>query len=129
MFVDFYVDDLASQTNDPIILSFNSSNYIEIFRNGRVNYYDGSGNIDINLPSYGLTNGRHKFAIAYNTNDVAFYIDGSLAGTDTSCTPSAKSNLYLTYINPNFYGMFKYNGIALWKTRLSNTELATLTTI
>lgn len=129
LFVDFYVDDLASQTNDPVVLSFNSSNYIEIFRNGRVNYYDGSGNIDINLPSYGLTNGRHKFAIAYNTNDVVFYIDGSLAGTDTSCTPSAKSNLYLTYINSNFYGMFKYNGIALWKTRLTNSELATLTTI
>lgn len=129
MFVDFNVSDLASQTNDPVIFSFNSSNYIEIFADGRVNYYDGSGNIDINLPSYGLTNGRHKFGIAYNTNDVAFYIDGSLAGTDTSCTPSAKSNLYLGFTNLSFLPKLRYNSVQLYKTRLSNSELAQLTTI
>ena len=129
MFVDFNVSDLASQTNDPVIFSFNSSNYIEIFADGRVNYYDGSGNVDINLPSYGLTNGRHKFGIAYNTNDVAFYIDGSLAGTDTSCTPSAKSNLYLGFTNLSFLPKLRYNSVQLYKTRLSNSELAQLTTI
>jgi hypothetical protein len=127
MFVDFYVDNLSAQTNDPVIFSFNTSNYIEIFADGRVNYYDGSGNIDINLPSYGLTNGRHKFGIAYNTNDVAFYIDGSLAGTDTSGTPSAKSDLLLGYTNLRFTPELRYNAVALWKTRLTNDELERLT--
>jgi hypothetical protein len=129
LFVDFYVDNLSAQTNDPVIFSFNTSNYIEIFADGRVNYYDGSGNIDINLPSYGLTNGRHKFGIAYNTNDVAFYIDGSLAGTDTSGTPSAKSDLLLGFTNLSFTPELRYNAAALWKTRLTNTQLAELTTL
>lgn len=127
MFVDFYVDNLSSQTNAPVIFSFNANNYIEIFDDGRVQYYDGSGNIIIDLPSYGLTNGRHKFAIAYNTNDVAFYIDGALAGTDTSCTPSAKSNLYLGYTDLSFLPKLDYNAVALWKTRLTNDELERLT--
>jgi len=129
IFVDFNINNLENQTNDPIVLSFNSSNYIEIFDNGRVNYYDGTGNIDINLPSYGLTNGRHKFGIAYNINDVAFYIDGTLAGTDTSCSPSAKSSLYLGYTNVAFLPFISYNEVKLYNTRLSNSELQQLTSL
>ena len=129
MFLDFNINNLENQTNDPIVLSFNSSNYIEVFNNGRVNYYDGTGNIDINLPSYGLTSGRHKFGIAYNINDVAFYIDGTLAGTDTSCSPSAKSSLYLGYTNVNFLPFISYNEVKLYNTRLSNAELIALTKI
>jgi len=129
VFVDFNIDSLENQTNDPIVLSFNSSNFIEVFDNGRVNYYDGTGNIDINLTSYGLTSGRHKFGIAYNINDVAFYIDGTLAGTDTSCSPSAKSSLYLGYTNVNFLPFIYYNEVKLYNTRLSNSELAALTSL
>lgn len=128
MFIDFYVDNLSSQTNDPIILSLGADQYIQIYDDGRIQFYFESG-CNIDLTGFGLANGRHKFGFGYKANDFVAYVDGTLAGTDTSGTPNGTSLLNIGYSNTNFIGKIDYNTIALWKTRLSNTELATLTTI
>ncbi len=75
---------------------------------------------------------RYKIALAYKNNDIAFYINGSLIGTDTSAiipTTSAinfnnRSDGSWTNTQQEFI-----NSTSVWKTRLTNTQLAQLTTI
>jgi hypothetical protein len=73
-----------------------------------------------------LGTGRFKLAIAYKANDIAFYVNGSLVGVDTSGTIPACDILQLYYNSTN--GLRVNSGV-LWKTRLQNSELATLTTL
>jgi hypothetical protein len=85
----------------------------------------------INISTATLPQGRYKLAMAYKENDVAFYVNGSLVGTDNSCAvPSPLNKISLTQIGTiiNVREGFT-KGFALWKTRLTNAELATLTTI
>ena len=79
----------------------------------------------------GLSLGRHKLAACYKNNDWAFYVDGSLVGTDTSGTFSGIiSSTTLGYIAVGAYPPFEsVNQAAIFPTRLTNAELATLTTI
>jgi hypothetical protein len=74
-------------------------------------------------------NTSYKMAIAYKANDFAFYVNGVLVGTDTSGTVPACSKF--SYDNGSgsapFYGL--NNQALLFKTRLSNADLARLTSI
>ena len=85
----------------------------------------------INISTATLPQGRYKLAMAYKENDVAFYVNGSLVGTDNSCAvPSPLNKISLTQIGTSVNvreGFTK--GFALYKERLTNDELATLTTI
>lgn len=80
-------------------------------------------NIDDN--NYGLTSGVHKIAFAYKLNDYILYVDGSLVGTDTSATVPTVNEFDLSYTS---VGSHNYNQTKLYNTRLSNAELALLTT-
>jgi hypothetical protein len=75
----------------------------------------------------GLSNGRHKIALAYKQNDAVLYVDGVQIDTDTSCNipPMTSIDISQEFAASNY----KNNTTALWKTRLTNAELATLTTI
>jgi len=86
----------------------------------------GSLVANINDNNYGFTSGVHKIAIAYKLNDYILYVDGSLVGTDTSATVPTTNKLDLSYTN---VGSHNYNQTKLFNTRLSNSELAALTTI
>ena len=81
--------------------------------------------------STGSAVGNHKIALAYAANDIAFYVDGVQIALDTSATIPAVGNFYLGTHEAGFTE--RLNGSAnqaqLYKTRLTNTELATLTTI
>ena len=81
--------------------------------------------------SSSLPSGTYKIAMAYKNNDVAFYINGVQLSTDTSASIPATSAL--TLVDPVTVlaatKTVNFKSIALFKTRLSNTELATLTTI
>jgi hypothetical protein len=70
--------------------------------------------------------GRFKIAVAYKANDFVLYINGALVGTDTSGTVPICDTLDLYYNNTNKVNL---NSTALWKTRLTNLELAQLTTL
>jgi hypothetical protein len=70
--------------------------------------------------------GRFKLAIAYKSNDFAFYVNGSLVGVDTSGTVPTCDILDFYF---NAVNGIRINSAALWKTRLTNQELVTLTSL
>ena len=79
-----------------------------------------------------LTSGTHKAAIAYKQNDVAFYLDGILIGTDTSVNIStlmSQVNLGTIGAATSLDQPYRQTQALLFKTRLTNAELAALTTI
>jgi hypothetical protein len=89
----------------------------------------GGGYVPI---SGALTLGRNKIAVAYANNDVAFYVNGNLIGTRTTATiPSSMSQVDVggNYTYPNYIGLNTYNEVVFFPTRLTNAELASLTTI
>jgi hypothetical protein len=89
----------------------------------------GSGQVLINTAA--LTSGVHKIALAYKQDDFAFYVDGTQIGTDTNGTVPACSQIFLGKRETTTLADFLNNRIrsaALYTTRLTNAELAALTT-
>jgi hypothetical protein len=90
----------------------------------------GSGQVLINTAA--LTSGVHKIALAYKQDDFAFYVDGTQIGTDTNGTVPACSQIFLGKRETTTLADFLNNRIrsaALYTTRLTNAELAALTTL
>jgi hypothetical protein len=77
-----------------------------------------------------LAVGWHKFALAYKLNDFAFYVDGVQIDTASSGTiPTGMNELFIDeYIDGGIRNASK-NQALLFKTRLTNAQLAELTTI
>jgi hypothetical protein len=70
--------------------------------------------------------GRFKMAVAYKENDISYYLNGTLIGTDTIATiPTC--DIVDFYFNAT--NRIQVNSFGLWKTRLTNSELAQLTTL
>jgi hypothetical protein len=94
-----------------------------------VNIYDG-GILQAGLNG-GYCLGRKKIALGYKANDFVLYIDGVQIATDTSGSIPAASLIALgyLYIAGGFELGDSINTFANWKTRLSNSELGTLTTL
>ena len=79
--------------------------------------------------SYSLPSvGRYKMALAYKSNDFAFYVNGVSRGTDSSGSVPTCSRLQM---GNGALGSSdgKINQAVLFPTRLTNAELATLTTL
>jgi hypothetical protein len=84
------------------------------------------------LLTYASTDsGRYKVALAYKVNDFAMYVNGQLAGTDTSgAVPTGLSYIDVGYQNSGTRNFSqRTNTVALFNTRLTNTQLAELTTV
>jgi hypothetical protein len=99
---------------------------------GKAEYYVSQGGLTIASFSMGtiLSTGVHKLAVAYKANDFVFYVDGVLINTDTSGNVPAMSRINLgSYVA----AALPYNdGIKqalLFKTRLTNAQLAELTAL
>jgi hypothetical protein len=90
-----------------------------------------AGSIEFNFTSVVSAVGTHKIALAYANNDVAMYIDGVQVATDSSLTIPAVANLYVgtheTGLTERLNG--GVNQALLFKTRLTNAQLAELTTL
>lgn len=82
------------------------------------------------VTSSSITLGRHKLAFAYKSGEYALYIDGVQIGLSTS-TQYPSGTLSQLIISNTAYGQLfdGFNQAILFKTRLSNSDLATLTTI
>ncbi len=82
---------------------------------------------------FNTINGRMKVAFAYKNNDLQVYLNGVLKDTITSFTSSFTLNSVTvgTYEDYQVYNSLdqSVNEVCLFKTRLSNSELASLTTI
>ena len=97
----------------------------------RVYINDGGVN-QVNRFGSALTAGNHKYALAYKQNDVVLYVDGELQASDTLATIPACDRLTINGASPassESEAQNKYKQVALFKTRLTNAELAALTTL
>jgi hypothetical protein len=105
-----------------------AGNEIGLYGNTQFIFYS-SGGVSINGGSI-VAGTRYKVAFAYKANDYVVYINGTQVGTDTSATVPTTSALYI-----NSYSDFteiqnkQVNEFVLFPTRLTNAELASLTTI
>ena len=72
-------------------------------------------------------NTQHKIAIGYKANDFVIYIDGVLAGSDTSGSVPSSLSQFRFGETAGFDFNGEVNQALLFKTRLSNADLATLT--
>ncbi len=78
-----------------------------------------------------LSNDFHKLAFTYKANDFALYIDGVQVITHTSGSVPACSRIDVAalYAGSGSATICNNKAVALWKTRLTNTQLAQLTSI
>jgi hypothetical protein len=95
-----------------------SSTNVNIF-NGGTNQFSFAG---------ATLTGRQKIAIAYKANDFALYRNGAQIQLDSSGTIPTMSAITINHQDLGTTG-YQYNEIVLFKTRLTNAELASLTTI
>jgi hypothetical protein len=132
MFVDI---ELKAYDNLPKWIAFlgTGSAYIGIYTDSSSRFFAEITNAGIQFSNstYTFSVGqRYKLAIAYKVNDFAFYINGTQVATDNSGTVPTTSQFGFQYntIANNLTQRY-YNSAALWKERLTNDQLATLTTI
>jgi hypothetical protein len=130
IFVDFYND--GNTIYNPFSISdgyYGDAIYFEQFLGQMYGVIWDGGSQQFSFNAGALSIGNHKMAIAYKTNDIAFYIDGVLKATDSSATIPTCSRIDVGYLaSATVYKTF-INAAALWKTRLTNAQLAQLTTI
>lgn len=131
LFVDAYFDE-ATDLNAWFLkenATFDTFVFLQRETSGiiAVGYY-GSGALQARIET-GTSQpiGRYKIAFGYKNNDFVLYINGTQIGTDTSGSVTG----LMDYIDLHWTqtGKNKQNNVALWKTRLTNTQLAQLTTI
>ena len=134
MFLDFVANDADALQ---IIYQVRTTGNVNL---GQVDFRIQSGNLralgnDGGSPQYNISAGavvvgtRYKCAVRYATNDVAFYVNGVLKGTDTNASFGSSSLNQITF-NENaslYYPSVNLKQALLFKTPLSNLDLAILT--
>jgi hypothetical protein len=114
-------------TNNRVIISYNSNNSLGLI-------IGAGGSIIVNSSTSALSLGNHKIALAYKSGNVAMYVDGVSVLTNTSTYTFSQNLVDLTMGQLEFalgtgqVGI-RINEAVLFKTRLTNSELASLTTI
>ena len=114
----------GSSTNRIAIVIGSSQRIRAIVTNG------GSSQFDFNSST--LTNGVVKVAVAYANNDIAFYVNGVQVSTSSSATIPACSDVYVGKVETSGTTLQlndRISAAAIYTSRLSNSELATLTTL
>ena len=117
----FAISSGANATTDYIGISFRASTIVfEIVR------------ASVLQASHSLSNsstGRFKLGIGYKANDFVFYSNGIQLSTDNSGTVPTCNDIVLFNSAYSQNQALNYNSVQLYKTRLTNTELAQLTTL
>jgi hypothetical protein len=99
-----------------------------------LNYYFLKGGVAFFSVTSFTANGRHKLAFGYKSGDSAFYIDGVQQHTSSTAF-TAFASLTEVQIAANFnptqaeIGDYSYAQALLFKTRLTNAQLAELTAL
>ena len=135
MFLDFVYNDKGNQSVDAPFISLRTptnSGFIIVYRYSStfaIRVFNGGSNQF--FTTYSVDNDtRLKLALAYKENDFALYINGSQVLTDNAGTVPATSVLdFNNYYNGVNQNISKINQILLTKTRLPNSDLATLTSL
>ena len=133
-----FVEFITPETNSYFIHSVSdgtNNNKVQIEYNTTSDTLIGivrvSGVTQVSISATGMTpNTRYKAAIAYKANDFVFYVNGTQEGTDTSgSVPSSMSAIHLGSQVGTFFESGEVYNATLFDTRLTNSELATLTTL
>jgi len=114
-------------TNDRIAISFISSTSIyALIRVGGVN-----ADYSATIPTIPATGGIYKIALAYKANDYCFAVNG-VAYNPSTASRGVPVNMSAVYLGASVFSTGQLNdrirAVALYNTRLTNAELATLTT-
>jgi hypothetical protein len=132
LFIDFSIIGLSG-AQWVCFLKGAAGDYVGFYTNGsnlvvEVSY---TGTAQFLVTTYALTaNTRYKMALAYKANDFAFYANGVQVAVDLSgSVPSCSEFDYNFNTSASNLGANKYNQSIVFPTRLSNAELAQLTTI
>jgi hypothetical protein len=120
----FHVSDGTTNNRIYIAFSGSSSNVL------RARIFNG-GTLQCSIDTSAITTtGTYKLALAYKNNDIVFYVNGVQIGTDTSATIPTCSRVD---IGQNYAGASQFSDnvslSTLFKTRLTNDVLSTLTTL
>jgi hypothetical protein len=111
-------------TNNWLFVSIESGLVPRLYCNvGGVNQFSVYGS--------SVDNGFHKVALAYKNNDFKVYIDGVASITQTSGSVPTCSQLSVANTSPSndIQSPSKIGQVILFPTRLTNSELASLTTL
>jgi len=137
LFVDFTLNGRADYGTPISVNDGTTGNYVwlTIFANGtlRAELYNGAAQATIGFAG-ALVGSRYKMAFGYKTNDFAFYVNGALAGTDltgTTFSGTTLSRVDTDLTNASAYSLASesINQALLFKTRLTNAQLAELTAL
>jgi hypothetical protein len=136
LFADFIIN---GRTNDANILNSEKNTSCSFFF-----LHKSNGNIQVGLYASSVikaqitagsvaVNQRAKVAYAYKSGNSVLYINGVQVGTsaDTYTLPSTLDDIFLNDITTYFayQESVSYNQVILFPTRLTNAELALITTI
>ena len=106
------------------------TNYLSInWRNDIVRFETVNGGVIQTAINFAVSTPQIlKVAVAYKVNDFVMYVNGTQVGTDTSATVPTCDILDLNFNGPsaNAFGIAQ---TLIFKTRLTNAQLAELTTI
>jgi hypothetical protein len=146
--------DVSGKSVPSIVNTSAGTLYLDVVIKGTVSsdqfywgIYDGSGNqiyiglygiyglfrivnsysLDVNFNPVFELNKRYKFAFAYQTNDAVAYMNGNQAGSDTSVNVPSVTSMGINFLNEN--ANIESYTLAYFNTRLTNTQLAELTTV
>jgi hypothetical protein len=131
LFLDF---DFTNISTIQVILSLHdgaNNKRLEIWASSNTLYGFIGGSVNIDIGNLNLTNGRHKVALAYKqSGEQAFYVDGVQVGTSaTAYTISALTALSYDFWNTGYPPTAAVRQTLLFKTRLTNAQLAELTAL
>jgi hypothetical protein len=137
-----YLDLYASGKNNDAntfaswLIAGDSDENFQIYNLGTTLYWYAKNTADLIINQSAdqiLVEGqRYKIAFAYKSGDYALYINGVQKRTSTNANVPAVSQFNLSSDNFGDSPAIvknEYNVTALWKTRLTNAELAQLTTL
>ena len=130
LFVDVNLDNRSGTTYFSIAPNLSSAgNYIGINFSSTIITAEMSASFTTQaaIQFYNSSTGNFKIAFAYKQNDLVMYVNGVLVGTDTSATVPTCSQIGIF----NYFQTMalKYTQAALFTTRLTNAQLAQMTTL
>jgi hypothetical protein len=106
-----------------------TANRVLIYESSGVNAQIKSGGSVVFQSTTASVSGTIKAAVAYNTNDFVFYVNGTQYGTDSSgATFSGTTLSEIEFDHAGLIGASIKQSL-VFKTRLTNSELADLTTL
>ena len=120
----YFINSISDGTTDnEIMMAFGSTD------NNRLRFsIVNGGSASVSFDSTALASGRYKVAFAYANNDAVAYINGTQVFTDNTVSVPSTSEMKFLRANNTLGYSGTINASALWKTRLTNAELISLTT-